>query len=467
MNTPIKAGVAVAALAALWAAGTAYSGKQLQTELLAQAEGWKAQANSPLRVTQIDYQKGFASSTRTLHVQFGCMNNAEGSPEPLKLTWRDRIQHGPLPGFGAPGAARIESELLLSEAQAQALKKLTGLDSLPIALSTLVGFGGNTDTRISVPAFSLQPDANSQFHLKGLQARVQLARDGSAHFEGDLPGYELHSAQGGVKVLVKDAHFESAGLAPLWWALTGKGQGRIGQISLQGTGADGKPSTLFSIDGLTYTQDGQIKDQLYSAQMQLQGKGQVGGMALDAVSMKMRMERLHTAPYLALVQAAMTQGCAVGDDPKAQLEALTAPLLQLLPHNPLMSVDEIKLSLGGKSAQFSYSVGTQGVTADDLKAPAMAPVLMKKAVFKMGAQTSAEFIQQLAKASGKELPPEALAQQIEMAVNQGFVQRQGDKLAAEVEWKAGAMLLNGKPMPLPGLSQPQPQPELEAAPAPQ
>ena len=104
--------------------------------------------------------------------------------------------------------------------------------------------------------------------------------------------------------------------------------------------------------------------------------------------MKMRMERLHTGPYLALIQSALTQGCAVGDDPKAQMEALTAPLLQLLPHNPLMSVDEIKVSLGGKNAQFSYSVGTQGVTPEDLKAPALAPVLMNKAVFKMGAQTS-------------------------------------------------------------------------------
>ena len=272
MNTPMKAGVAVAALTALWAAGTAYSGKRLQTELLAQAEGWKAQGNSPLRVTQIDYQKGFASSTRTLQVQFGCMKNAEGAAEPLKLTWRDRIQHGPLPGFGAPGAARIESELLLSEAQAQALKKATGLDSLPIAMSTLVGFGGSTDTRISMPAFSLQPDADSHFHLKGLQARVQLARDGSAHFEGELPGYELSSAKGGVKVVLKDARFESAGLAPLGWALTGKGQGRIAQVLLQGTGADGKPTTLFSLDGLSYSQDGQIKDQLYSAQMQMQAK---------------------------------------------------------------------------------------------------------------------------------------------------------------------------------------------------
>lgn len=458
MNTPVKAGLALAVIAGLWAGGTAYSGQRVKTEMILQAEGWRANTQSPIRVTGVSYQKGFTSATRTLELEFGCTPDQGGKAEPVKMTWRDTIQHGPLPGFAGFGAARIDSELVLSDAQRAELKKATGMDSLPISLRTQVGFGGNTDSTVTMPAFTLQPDPNTKLSFKGLDARLQMAKDGSARFEGKLPGYEIESPQAGFKMVIADAQFEGEGLAPLWWATSGKGKGSIKTMSFQAPGPEGQPRTLFALRDLTVSQDGRVSDNLYSAEAQMQGKGEIAGQALDSFSMKYGMKRLNTAIYAEFVRSFWSQGCqTAGSNAKAQAEKMMEPLLQLLPHNPQFSLDEFKFTLAGRTAEFTYSVGTQGVTAADLKAPNLAPVLMNKAQFKMTAKVPLGLVEQIAKAAGKELPPEMLEAQVAQGVERGMIKREGEVVSAEVELSAGSLKLNGKPMPFPGLT-PPPQP---------
>ncbi|WP_374433353.1 YdgA family protein [Inhella sp.] len=461
MNTPVKAAIAMAVLAGLWAGATAYSGGRVKTEMILQAESLRAHTQSPIRIRKVDYQKGFMSATRTLELEFGCGPEQGGKDKVHTMVWQDQIQHGPLPGFGGFGAARIDSKLVLSDADRAELKKI-GMDEVPVSLRTSVGFDGASNSRLLVSAFTIKPDAEMSLKFQGLDANLQLNKDGSARYTGKLPGYVIESPTKGFKAVIEGAEFEGEGLAPTWWALNGKGKGVMKAMRFEAPGPDGQARTLFAWTDVAYQQDGRVADQLFSAEFNLQGKAEVAGVTLESIGMKGRMQRLQAKGWTDFVRGAWSQGCQSSKNPQAEAERLMAPLLTLLPHNPSMSVDEFKLTMGGRSAEFSYSIGTQGVTAEDLKAPALAPVLMKKAQFKMAGKLPLGFIEQMLKASGKDMPPEVLSAQLDQAVERGFVRREGELISAEMEMSGGTMKVNGKPIPLPGMG---PQPELAPPPA--
>jgi len=459
MNTPVKAAIAVAVLAGLWAGATAYSGGRVKNEMILQAESLRAHTQSPIRVRKVGYQKGFLGATRTVELELGCGPEQGGKDTVQTLVWQDQIQHGPLPGFGGFGAARIDSKLLLSEASRAELKKL-GMDDVPVTLRTTVGFDGGSDTRLQVSAFTVKPDAEMSLKFEGLDAQLQMAKDGSARYSGKLPGYVIESPAKGFKAVIEGAEFEGEGLAPMWWALNGKGKGSMKTMRFEAPGPDGQTRTLFAWNNVAYQQDGRMADQLYNGEFSLQGQAEAGGVKLEAMSMKGRVERVQPQGWSEFMRNAWSQGCqGASKNPQADVERMMAPLTSMLPHNPSFSLDEFKLTMEGRTAEFSYSVGTEGVTAEDLKAPALAPVLMKKAQFKMAGKVSLGFIEQILKASGKELPPEVLAAQVEQGVARGFIKREGEVISAELVMSGGTMKVNGKAIPLPGLG---PQPALAA-----
>lgn len=463
MNTPVKAAIAVAVLAGLWAGATAYSGGRVKTEMILQAETLRAHTQSPIRIRKVDYQKGFMGATRTLELEMGCGPEQGGKDTVRTLVWQDQIQHGPLPGFSGLGAARIDSKLLLSDTERAALKKL-GMEDIPVSLRTRVGFDGGSSTQLQVSAFTLKPDAEMSLQFQGLDATLELAKDGSARYSGKLPGYVIESPSKGFRAVIEGAEFEGQGLAPAWWALNGKGKGAMKSMRFEAPGPDGQARALFAWSDVTFQQDGRVNDQLFSGEFNLQGKAEIAGVKLESIAMKGRLQRVQAQGWSEFVRNAWGQSCQGAKDPKAEAERLMAPLLNLLPHNPSFSLDEFKVTMEGRSAEFSYQIGTQGVTAADLKAPALAPLLMHKAQFKLTGKLPLGFIEQMLKASGKQLPPDVLAAQVDQGVARGFIKREGEIISTELEMSGGMMKVNGKPMPMPGMNPPPVagEPETEA-----
>lgn len=454
MNTPAKAGLALAAIAALWAGGTAYSGNRVKSEMLAQVEGLKTDAMFPMRVTSVDYQKSFMGATRTMQIEFGCEPQPGSEAKPAKLTWRDHIQHGPLPGFKGFGAARIESEIVLDEKDRAAMQKATGLDHLPLHITTLAGFGGGTDSTVKIETLHLTPDENSELHLEGIQARIVKAKDGSVRYEGQIPVYKVSGKREGFQMVMEGMTFEGEGLAPHWWLTTGKSKGSMKTMAFQGRGPDGQPKTMFALNDLVYSQSGSLDaKQLYSAEGSFSGKGEAVGQKIDAFSMKASVKRLNMAAYAEFMKNSFANACKTQNaaDAKARMDEAMAPLKRLLPADPSFSLDELKVTFAGHTASMNYAVGVKGVTEEDLKSPMLAMLVVPKLEASMGAKLPIAFIKEVMKAAGKEMPPEAMDAQIQMGIQQGFVKREGDILSAEVSFKNSAATLNGKPIPLPGL----------------
>lgn len=444
---------AAAAVVVVWAGSTAYLGRQVQQTLEAQLAPWQSGPEAGqrlLRVTDVQYERGLLGATRTVSMTMGC------GAQSASFSWRDDIRHGPLPGFAGLGAARIDSRLLLSDAQKQQWLALTGSAQPELSLRTWISLNGNSSSALDLPALQIKNADGGLLKLEKAQGQIRVNADGSAHYSLSVPGYEalqpLQQGQGQLRMVARDLHIESDGLAPAWWALSGKGQGRLGLLEVGTQGASGPAQTMVALQDLRYTQQGAISNGLYGASMELQGKGRVGNLALDTVSMKLRMERLHGDTYARFVRDLYAGTCpAEGADPKAEAAQMLAGLTALLPHNPSFSLDELQVTLGAHSAKIAYSGGLHGATADDLKAPNLAPVLLKKAVLQAEVDVALPLIDALANAMGKPLPPDALEHGVSQAVAQGLLLRDGERVRAKFELREGAAQLNGKPIPLPGM----------------
>ncbi|MFN0183967.1 MAG: YdgA family protein [Aquabacterium sp.] len=453
MNMRPVAIAAVVGVATVWAGGTWVTGGRVRSALQAQAAAWQPKAGAPqpmFRIVKADYEKGFMSATRTLTLAFGCDSDAP------TLTWRDRIQHGPLPGFAGLGAARIDSELVLTDTQRAELKKLTGQDQFQATLRTVVGLRGDSKTWVEVPAFSLQGPDQSRLDFKGLSGLLSLDAGGGARYELSLPAYSVSTPPSGpapgILIRLTGAKFKGEGLAPLWWAFSGKGSGSLQGMELQLASAEGQARPAFTLQDLSYTQDGSLSNGLYSASVDMKGKGTAAGKALEAVSMRFSMKNLHADSYAGFIRSAISASCPTeGADPQQEAQRVLEPLKALLPHNPSISLDALKLTLGGQTMSLSYSLGTQGVNAEDLKAPSLMPVLLKKTHLKAGFEVPMAMLVELAALSGKPVPPEVIDKGVEQAQAQGVLVRTGDVLSANIEMGGGSLKVNGKAMPLPGM----------------
>ncbi|WP_164885175.1 YdgA family protein [Rubrivivax rivuli] len=454
-----KKTVLAAALGAVvvagWAGATYVTGQKLKTALVAQAEGWKAQPGQPqpaFRVTDVQYRAGLLGATRTLTLAIGC--GAETTP----LTWRDDIRHGPLPGFAGFGAARIDSSLVLSAEQQAQLKKLLGDAQTQLSLRTLVAYNGGYKTQLEVPALRIKSPEGGDFEFKGASAWVQVRADGGARYEASLPSYAVSApGQGpapGMRFVVTDAKLQGEGYAPMWWALSGKGSGSMAAMNFETVAADGQRKPMFTLKNMKYTQDGGIAGGLYQASGSLQAQGQIGSLPLDAVTMKFSLKQLHAQSYAALMGALMNTGCPSKDpaaDPMAALQPMLAPLKELLPQNPQISMDELSVTLGGQTAKMSYQLGFNGITAAETEGAALMPALMQKMALRMGVEAPVALLPKLGEALGQPLPPELIDQQLAQAEGQGFIVRTGDSISAKFELREGAALVNGKPIAVPGL----------------
>ncbi|MBH9553754.1 YdgA family protein [Inhella gelatinilytica] len=448
MKTGIKVLGAAGAVAGLWVGASVLSGQRVQAAMDAQVQSWQGNANSLLRLTNVSYSKRLTGATRTLNVELGCPT---GDQKPLRITWRDEIEHGPFPGWRGFGAARIRSEWVLdadTQAKLNELKK----GAEPFELVTYVGWNGSTDTQIRMPALAYQQQ-DMQFQFDGLTGRLQLDRAGHGRYEAVLPGYRVQDGKG-ADIVMKDVKFAGETLGPTWWVTTGKGNGSLKEMSFTGPNpADGSTRKWFALRDLQFSQTGSVENGLYTAQAEAHGKGEIAGLPLDALSVQYSLHRFRVAAYLDLITGALQDGCAGNPDPKARLATVEKSFAGLLSANPEFALDKLSVTVQGQTAHLHYRVGAQGVTDEEAKG-GINPKLFQKLNVELGAEIPVPLIQTVLEKTGQALPPEALEAQINGAVERGFLERKGDRLSLAVQFKGGAATLNGKPLPIPGLTPP-------------
>jgi uncharacterized protein YdgA (DUF945 family) len=463
-RTVIAAAAAVVLLGVALVGGAAVTGTQAKKRLQAAPQAWQAQWPM-LKVVDQHYQRGLFSSTHDVTLQFGCDSGAAaGGKGPLTLTLRQRVQHGPLPGFRGVGAAVVDTELVLPDALQKALAGLTG-NQPPLRMHSVVGLGGTTDTQLVVPAMKSAAADEQQFSFEGLNG--ELHDDGTTlRYDVAMPALSVksHDARMAMQMTLRGArvHGEIGGRGSLLWTRPGQAHGELAQLEMQmsaGPGAPAMPPMKFALRQVQITSANTLDKELLNAVARLSAQGEFNDVKLDRIEMQASFKRLHAPSYEHLVQRVMDTGATACDmkqavSPQVMLAQLQQDLVALLPYNPEYTLDKLAVETGGRRAELSYAVGVEGVTAEDTALPLQA-LFIGKGHVRAEAQLPMAWVEQaVARFGGAgQADPAAQAEMVNVMLakltNDGFIVREGEMLRTRLSFEKGQMLVNGKPLARP------------------
>jgi uncharacterized protein YdgA (DUF945 family) len=484
----------VGTLMALGVGGTmataAYTGGKVLQSLDQQTDAL-LKAFPSFSVVDKSLVRGPFSSTRDLTLQLGCLPLAAqqaglgtpGKSEPVQLHWRDVIHHGPLPGGAGVAFATIDSELVSPPAWKARIDKVTGNQPI-LTVHTVVPFSGELSSDVQVPALHFVDPASGSLETKPLLANVR------SHFESDplrggvydtkMAGFELRTrANDGTSLTIKlgalagRTEILPRSDAALWFGPS-KASARLDAMELLGTAGTALPikpvQAVFS--QLRFDSDSKLEQGLFSSTSKVSGTGIVNQVPVDKLELTASMRRVHAATYQQMLTRLLgtvfsCDSATQQTDPAAMLSAVEKDLAALLVHNPEYALDKLAVELKGRRAELSYSLGTQGVTADDAALPLPA-LLLSKGVLRIGARVHTGLLAQAVKqlglvdpAAAAGLPTQGATKEdpalsfvngmIDQFSELGYVEREGELIKTSASYEAGQVLVNGKPMALPDL----------------
>lgn len=484
---------------------SAWSGRAV-TERLTQQTSDLTKAFPALTVVEQKVSHGLFSSTRDLTLQLGCLpampallpTGKQAAPEPIRLLWRDVVQHGPFPGGGGVALAIIDSQLISPPAWQARIERVAGKQPL-LRLHTTVSFKGAYSSELTVPSLRYQDPQVGAFSMTSIRALLHGQAGADAHaassYTLEMPGLELTSrASDGTSMTVKlgavhsetDLPARTAASSPVGapakapaalWLTPSKSKSRAASLTLLGTGpADSPIKPVQAVfEELSFSLESKLDKGLFSSTSRATAKGRINQVALDKVELQSSLKNIDAESYQKLMHTLL--GTMLSCDAEVQqtalftlLPALQKELAVLLQHDPQYALDTLAFELGGKRAELSYSLGTQGVTASDAALPLPA-VLLSKGVLRASIKVHTDLIAQVLRQAGMLDPGAAAAAglpsgvgvngsdptidfmngMLDQFVELGYLERDGALVKASASFQGGTVLVNGKPMALPGL----------------
>ena len=472
MNKPVLVGVgAVIVVGGTFFGAVAWSGNAIQTRYQQQID--ELQTRLPfVKVVENTYDKKFFSSTATLGLQFGCPNPAAALGDtakpatppatPFVLTIRDHIQHGPLPGWTAIGAASADTELVLTEDQRKELDKMFG-DQHALSAHTVFAFNGGFSSHLTSPAGKYTDSKGTLIAWQGLNATMAVEGDRSINFDFAMPGLGVTEAGANgsdFQIVNLGAHGQIRPVNQTYWLSVGKSSAGIDRIEVKvgsqaasAGGLSGAPFKL-TLEKIASTSESSIANDLLSTNSVVTGAGSFNDTRIDKVELQASFKRLHAPTYQRVIENMMKSSFSCDPahqaNPMAELATLQDDLKAFLPYDPEYAVDKLVVETGGKRGEFSYSLVVKGVSQADLAAPP-ANLFMTKGVIKAAIKIPSVWIEKVMAAApdaaqGKLPPPEIVNNLLAQVVAQGYVVRDGEYLSSNFSANNGAFLVNGKPL---------------------
>jgi uncharacterized protein YdgA (DUF945 family) len=371
-------------------------------------------------------------------------------PMSLKFTLRSQIVHGPLPGFGPPALARIETEFVMSDSVKQELKKAFG-DRKPMDIVTLLDFSGGGVTHVTSPAFDGFPIGNKGETLswKGLTAASSFGPDlvwTKAH--GEAPGMAAKSPAG-ESVTFDQIVFDSNAELAFDDLYLGDVAARIKTIRVVPGAGEATPAPKsMSMDGFEYsaklarTQNDFLDGHANFA---------IGAMDIDATKLndlhyEITLKHLHgetVAAIARVVRKALAEGLTtpVGEKGATIDQEIKRLCIELLKRDPELVVDRISFAMPEGDAKVKGSVHIVGFEPSDLEGSAGATGLMPKVDARFDIDLAQALLEKFAeKSDGAAQLEERLA----AFEAQGYVTRSDGRVTTHLEFSQGALTLNGK-----------------------
>ncbi|MBI2308200.1 MAG: YdgA family protein [Rhodocyclales bacterium] len=453
--------------------------------------------NPSLKIVERDYQRGLFSATETLTIELlGNVTQAMARQQqevmaanpglklppvqPIRVTIRSRIKHGPLPALNKLAAAVVDSELLL---QGELQKQVEGIlgDGKPLQVHSEYRFDGGGVSTLSSPAFST--------HWQAAEGAGQntLAWGGLTMNVDFEPGMRRYSIRAEAPRLEMK-------------------QSRGGQLTFAEMRLEGTQQRLFDDDPLLYSgvqkltvarfsagsgEEGsepvEARRIAYEAEIPVNGDFidligrlgseslRVGGKDYGPVHYDFSLRHVHARTAAALyremlrVSSDVELQAAAQAEPATMFAPLAKPALALLQHGPEISIDRLSFRSPHGDAALAARMKLANVDAGDFSTPllllakldASAEISVPEALLGelavAGTGAPAPATSGMPQAEGivvGEAPDpaesaaaraETMRQRVADLAAQGFVVREGGLLRTKLAFSKGRMTVNGRP----------------------
>ncbi|MDO4683682.1 MAG: DUF945 family protein [Lautropia sp.] len=405
-------------------------------------------------------------SEETLSTLLGEGTDPEGSsdgtgeaaaPKPartIRVHLAQELRHGPWTG-GKLAAAAIETKIVRVEGLDEAVYKTFAGARTP-TLTTIHGFDRALSGQFRLPAGEMKDpsdqNARNRIHWETLSYDFEL--DGNRTRWRGQASWPLLAANvaetgkpGGMTMTMNgwQARHEQQLDAGQWLMPPGSYQGTLSRLAM--TFEHPTPSTPkldVLLSDLRFDSQARQADGLIAAKQQVNGKGQVGPLKFDDLSIEAEFQRLDARVLAELQQLIIAVFNASANDDAAP----TAPDFEQLTNRLLAAAPEIreqfKLTVGGETASLGYGVKVDpSIKASMDEAPGLASwadrlkVNASVSIPRSLVKTIADLVDH------PEMKAESMMLIADMMAAQGYLKSTGSAWQAEAEMKRGSISVNG------------------------
>lgn len=372
---------------------------------------------------------------------------APATPVP-GFTIRNDIVHGPVLGSAGLGLARVDTEFVLPEQIASRIREYFGTEPA-LQVSSRVGFISGGSTTVTSQGRTISAEIGDS-ELTYETAKLVLGYGGNLDtydVDGRLPRLEARSARG-PGVLLTDMSIVGEGKRAIGELYDGSFEFELDELKATNAGEE------YTVADLHYVTDTRTDDGFTDIGTRM-GAGAVSaaplaasGLEIKEIHYDMSFRHLHseTVEKMLTGMRDVYLKLPAGGDPAALATAMQAEFLaplkahanELLRHDPVLGFDRVGVVTGDGEGVIRGTVKLVGASTADFSAATAMGLLGK---------IELDLTIEVAQALASKIPNGAMY--VGIAESQGFVTRDGDKLVCHIEFKGGALKINGKAQPLP------------------
>ncbi|MES2685143.1 MAG: DUF945 family protein [Pseudomonadota bacterium] len=433
------------------------------------------------RLTRFDLASAFDHSSCPVLADESAPAMAPPTAAPLTVSLKQTITHGPLPGFGWPGAASIRYDWLVNGQPPGTLGNAYFSMQLQGAMPALVahhGFTGNSRLRLEGDAGQLtisdpQRKGSVTFAWPALRFSARSRADLSASaYTAALPALTvtLQGEEGEpLTLLLKDLALSASHEYPnpgFVFFYTGSDVLKLGSLSVQQGGRTLFEASAVQAQASSREQGGLIES---STRIGL-ASAVLGGDTVGPVQADFTLANVDAAAYGELLRSLFDSDlgrCPTLEQSTNRMVTLQQLLPTLLARAPTFRIDRISLGYQGAAAtlrgELTLPVASAGPLTDPMALLAMASghlalalpdkLLEKLAVKALGSSMAMEMTlgegtpapTPAQQSEAEALARSVLAQQVEQALTRRWIVRDKDGIAARLDYRSGEVLLNGAP----------------------
>lgn len=423
-------------------------------------------AGAEARVSMLSFDRGLLSSDARYQIDVEVPDD-EGNTQHYAVLVQDRLEHGPFPlsrlsrGQLMPVAA--QSHLQLERTPLTEALFVAASGEAPLRGDVAIGYDGGQHGELRSAALNvMQEDGSVQIAAANIRFDV-ADQANTVRMEGELPEVKIDLQHADS---VQPVHVSLRGIelsADKHGYANGFGQGpsavTVERTEIQ---AGGQPAVVIqnaSIGEVLSRGERGIDQSVAYRIGELSAKGQTFRNLALVFSLRNLEETSLKAlldSYKTLVDSGPSPENAIANISAAQQSELQAKAIQVLEHKPTLALDEFSFETANGAARLSLVLDLQGPSAAPTSDP-MIPNLI--AALETDAGVDKGLVRDVAglvvqHQQGDASDPVALQQETDaaaelfsgLAIDSGWFQLQGDRLASSLRYANDTVTLNGREM---------------------